>query len=96
MADENTMLRGCHTTCTPLPEDPVPGMAYVPFQQWSETYEPARAFDDGTFPPCSSRCGSCICILIRIRIAKKRRKSLLLTARNTISLRSSTKKHTVP
>ena len=40
MADENTMLRGCRTTCTPLPEDPVPGMAYVPFQQWSETYEP--------------------------------------------------------
>lgn len=24
MADENTMLRGCRTTCTPLPEDPVP------------------------------------------------------------------------
>ena len=46
MADENTMLRGCRTTCTPLPEDPVPGIAYVPFQQWSETYEPARALDD--------------------------------------------------
>ena len=45
MADENTMLRGCRTTCTPLPEDPVPGIAYVPFQQWSETYEPARALD---------------------------------------------------
>lgn len=43
MADENTMLRGCRTTCTPLPEDPVPGIAYVPFQQWSEIYEPARA-----------------------------------------------------
>ena len=109
MADENTMLRGCRTTCTPLPEDPVPGMAYVPFQQWSETYEPARALDDGTlFPvlnkpfygrrgePCSSRCGSCICIWIRIRIAKRRRKSLLLTARNTISLRPSTKKRTAP
>ena len=26
MADENTMLRGCRTTCTPLPEDPVPGI----------------------------------------------------------------------
>ena len=51
MADENTMLRGCRTTCTPLPEDPVPGMAYVPFQQWSETYEPARALDDGTLFP---------------------------------------------
>ena len=46
MADENTMLRGCRTTCTPLP-----GMAYVPFQQWSETYEPARALDDGTLFP---------------------------------------------
>jgi len=26
-------------------------MAYVPFQQWSETYEPARALDDGTLFP---------------------------------------------
>ena len=52
MADENTMLRGCRTTCTPLPRrTPVPGMAYVPFQQWSETYEPARALDDGTLFP---------------------------------------------
>ena len=37
--------------CTPLPENPVPGMAYVPFQQWGETYEPSRALDSGTLFP---------------------------------------------
>ena len=36
---------------TPLPEDPVPAMAYVPFQQWGKTYEPERAFDAGTLFP---------------------------------------------
>lgn len=36
---------------TPLPEDPVPAMAYVPFQQWEQTYEPERALDAGTLFP---------------------------------------------
>lgn len=35
----------------PLPEDPVPAMAYVPFQQWGQTYEPERALDAGTLFP---------------------------------------------
>lgn len=36
---------------TPLPDDPVPAMAYVPFQQWGEVYEPERALDAGTLFP---------------------------------------------
>ena len=52
MADEMTgMACGLYEGLSPLPKDPVPGMAYVPFQQWSETYEPARALDDGTLFP---------------------------------------------
>ena len=52
MADENTMLRGCRTTCTPLPEDPVPGMAYVPYQQWdAQLHSLDRALDAGTLFP---------------------------------------------
>lgn len=37
---------------TPLPEVVVPAMAYIPFQQWSETYEPMKGFDRGTIFPC--------------------------------------------
>lgn len=37
--------------CTPLPENPVPAMAYIPYQMWGETYEPERAFDAGTLFP---------------------------------------------
>ena len=33
----------------PLPEDPVPAMAYVPFQQYGATYQPA--LDNGTLFP---------------------------------------------
>ena len=35
----------------PLPEDPVPAMAYVPFQQWGQMYEAERALDSGTLFP---------------------------------------------
>ena len=36
----------------PLPEDPVPAMAYVPFQQWGQIYEQEeRALDAGTLFP---------------------------------------------
>lgn len=28
------------------------GMAYVPFQSWIKTYEPAIAFNRGTIFPC--------------------------------------------
>lgn len=39
------------SNCSPLPENPVPGMAYVPFQQWDKTFEPERALDAGTLFP---------------------------------------------
>lgn len=43
MADENTMLRGCRTTCTPLPEDPVPGIATCRFSSGAKPMSRARA-----------------------------------------------------
>ena len=36
------------SNCTPLPENPVPAMAYVPWQQWGQTIEPERGLDAGT------------------------------------------------
>ena len=36
---------------SPLPEKPVVAMAYVPFQQWSETFDPMKGFDKGTIFP---------------------------------------------
>lgn len=39
------------SNCTPLPENPVPAMAYVPCQQWGQIFEPERALDAGTLFP---------------------------------------------
>lgn len=37
---------------TPLPANPVPAMAYVPYQQWAENlHSPERALDAGTLFP---------------------------------------------
>ena len=37
---------------SPLPPDPVPAMAYVPFQQWSrELHSAERALEAGTLFP---------------------------------------------
>ena len=36
---------------SPLPENPVEAMAYIPFQQWGETYGELKAFDRGTLFP---------------------------------------------
>ena len=42
----------CGQDPAPLPADPVPGMAYVPFQQWcSGLNDVERAFDAGTLFP---------------------------------------------
>ncbi len=46
-----------------LPSVTVPGMAYVPFQTDSETYEPCRALSAGTIFPCLDKPfagGKCI------------------------------------
>lgn len=37
---------------TPLPPDPVPAMAYVPYQQWNQNlYSAERALEAGTLFP---------------------------------------------
>lgn len=34
-----------------LPAETVPAMAYVPFQQWSDTYDVTNGFNKGTIFP---------------------------------------------
>lgn len=47
--DMNGMACELHQPTTPLPPDPVPAMAYVPFQQWGGALLGAeRALDAGT------------------------------------------------
>lgn len=42
----------CAADPAPLPADPVPAMAYVPYQQWSSSLHSAeRALDTGTLFP---------------------------------------------
>jgi hypothetical protein len=41
----------CETNPTPLPVMPVVAMAYVPFQQYTLTYEPEKGLDMGTIFP---------------------------------------------
>ncbi len=44
--------RNCGEDPAPLPANPVPAMAYVPFQQWSSSLHSAeRALDVGTLFP---------------------------------------------
>ena len=53
MAEEKT-LRTCPLPGgrAPLPAAPVPGMSYVPFQQWNgDLYAPDRALEAGTLFP---------------------------------------------
>ena len=35
----------------PLPEDTVPAMAYVPFQQYGAVYQPEQALENGPLFP---------------------------------------------
>lgn len=53
MAEEiNGQACGLYDDPTPLPKDPVPAMAYVPYQQWSNSLHSAeRALDAGTLFP---------------------------------------------
>lgn len=53
MAEEiNGQVCGMHPDPTLLPADPVPAMAYVPFQQWSQDlHSPERALTSGTLFP---------------------------------------------
>lgn len=54
MAEEKIGGQSCglYNDPAPLPEDPVPGMAYVPYQQWqNDLHSAERAFDAGTLFP---------------------------------------------
>lgn len=53
MSEEKTgMACGLYSDPTPLPSDPVPAMAYVPYQQWSNQLHSAeRALEAGTLFP---------------------------------------------
>lgn len=49
----------CEDNCTesykptsPLPKNPVPAMAYIPFQQFSQPYSSQEGFKKGTIFPC--------------------------------------------
>ena len=46
------MSCGLYDGLSPLPKDPVPGMAYVPYQQWNANlHDIDRALDAGTLFP---------------------------------------------
>ena len=46
------MACGLYEGLSPLPKDPVPGMAYVPYQQWdAQLHSIDRALDAGTLFP---------------------------------------------
>lgn len=46
----------CGQDPAPLPADPVPAMAYVPYQQWSANlHSPERALESGTLFPVLDR-----------------------------------------
>ncbi len=53
LAEEiNGQVCGLHDDPAPLPVDPVPAMAYVPFQQWSSSlHSPEKALESGTLFP---------------------------------------------
>ena len=53
MAEEIAgMACGLYGPLPPLPQNPVPGMAYVPYQQWDGDLLPTeRALDAGTLFP---------------------------------------------
>ena len=54
MAEEMIAGQSCglYNDPKPLPEDPVPAMAYVPYQQWQANLHSAeRALDAGTLFP---------------------------------------------
>ena len=48
---EDIMEKPCSQDPSPLPETVVPAMAYVPFQQYGETFDDLKAFDCGTLFP---------------------------------------------
>lgn len=49
---ENFIGQSCKIPdLSPLPDDPTPTMSYIPYQQWSTTYDELQAFENGTLYP---------------------------------------------
>lgn len=51
MSEELIFRKLIKSEMSPIPEDAVPAMAYVPFQQFGEVYEELKAFECGTLFP---------------------------------------------
>lgn len=62
MMDNMYKLKLAEYNIPPLPEDPTVAMAYVPYQNFGKTYEPAQGLENGTMfldlnKPFKGTCG---------------------------------------
>lgn len=51
-ADSDDNCEETYRPTSPLPKNPVPAMAYIPFQQFSQPYSSKEGFKKGTLFPC--------------------------------------------
>ncbi len=51
MIDDLFRMKSMEYGITPLPENPVPGMAYVPYQNLDKMYQPEQGLENGTLFP---------------------------------------------
>ena len=51
-ADSDDNCEESYRPISPLPKNPVPAMAYIPFQQFSQPYSSQEGFKKGTLFPC--------------------------------------------
>lgn len=52
IADSDDNCEESYRPTSPLPKNPVPAMAYIPFQQFSQPYSSQEGFKKGTLFPC--------------------------------------------
>lgn len=62
MMDNMYKLKMAEYNISPFPEDPTVTMAYVPYQNFGKTYEPAQGLENGTMfldlnKPFQGKCG---------------------------------------
>lgn len=51
-ADSDDNCKESYKPTSPLPKNPVPAMAYIPFQQFNQPYSSQEGFKKGTLFPC--------------------------------------------
>lgn len=51
-ADSDDNCKESYRPTSPLPKNPVPAMAYIPFQQFNQPYSSQEGFKKGTLFPC--------------------------------------------